>query len=1029
MLYAENYKYYISLVVFAALSGLVTLLAYAFFPHTGHVNELTVSGGVFTDANKFRDIALPPIMMVIQLAGAFGLWWWFASGRAPQKSTGMTSGKTLLLILMLTVAFYCLTLLAIKDHLTLFAIALIGGGAAVLHRTDPGRWSATFAVAVLLAAAVAWVADNLLEIRVIWVFPPAICALCALAAAAPAHRKLLPPLYGLGAAATALQLALSAPFFWLPPELRDGVTELDALTWAMSALALLVAALHCRRSFSASSWGLDAVPPFSLAVAYVVIVTMEFGAFALPTDDYHYGEALLSTLALRDGWGLFSTFFTPHGLSDALGIFGAWLPGELSATGVEIGQRHVLLLARILLFWRLFAILGPLVGLGVGLALTTEAQELLPLLVFVLILELGALKRDYLAGVLCAILSAFGVFFLNGPGVAMAAPAILTVILLFRSWEPASIARFLAAGLVTGVVIIAVFWSEIVGQLWFLSASSRTNLVVYGNNNINLWAGPRRLISIAVLLLFAFAPLLAFSLLSARRNENASVARQAGRLLISIAPVLLLALLWTPYAMARLDHDAVRAYIASMNVLGAMTVWIAAPRLRAWFPSLAGAGLRAGQGLLVLLLFLSNGMNWSQIDSWTRDGLAPPRAMASTPLINPELPRLGYGAFDEAHVQRILAVRDMAESVLAPGETYLDLTNRNALYFYLGRTSPVAIPSTYNAAPEAFQKRFVEDARAAAPPLALVEVDSIYHDGQSLPLRAYWIYRHLIEDYAPIADGDHLYGLRRDLAERLDALIREPISLEPVSDDDWRAGVAIGRNAENWSFLLPDRMAGSLRVGDALDFSDGVTRVVTAARGARVRTEPGLPAAAGSAPSFAVRERSQAGTEAELWARALHRDDLGHIPSAWGRSLPKLAGKLAPQADALQLGGAGSLAPAEGGATYRVTGADPHWLLTPAAGIDPGRQGILALDIACGEAAARPRLRVSWRAAGEPFSEDRSVAFTASFPTNLVPLDASPRWLLATSIDEIRVALDGESGCETVSFGAARLMERLRDWD
>ncbi len=57
---------------------------------------------------------------------------------------------------------------------------------------------------------------------------------------------------------------------------------------------------------------------------------------------------------------------------------------------------------------------------------------------------------------------------------------------------------------------------------------------------------------------------------------------------------------------------------------------------------------------------------------------------------------LGNGVFEDIQINRLLKIKSFLDSVLDENETFLNLTNRNALYFYLNKKVPIETGAFYN---------------------------------------------------------------------------------------------------------------------------------------------------------------------------------------------------------------------------------------------------------------------------------------------------------------------------------------------
>ncbi|HET6845263.1 MAG TPA: hypothetical protein VFH29_00430, partial [Anaerolineales bacterium] len=126
-------------------------------------------------------------------------------------------------------------------------------------------------------------------------------------------------------------------------------------------------------------------------------------------------------------------------------------------------------------------------------------------------------------------------------------------------------------------------------------------------------------------------------------------------------------------------------------------------------------------------------------------------------------------SMDRDQLGRQVGIRRVLNRILKQGETYYDATNHSADYGYQGRPSPVSITAFYNAPATAQQLEVIAELEAKQIPLALVGAENIIYEGGTLPLRAFWIYKYLLRDYAPFADGaGRVWMIRKDRMRRLD---------------------------------------------------------------------------------------------------------------------------------------------------------------------------------------------------------------------------------------------------------------------
>ena len=137
-----------------------------------------------------------------------------------------------------------------------------------------------------------------------------------------------------------------------------------------------------------------------------------------------------------------------------------------------------------------------------------------------------------------------------------------------------------------------------------------------------------------------------------------------------------------------------------------------------------------------------------------------------------KFPQIGFAIINPLHIDRLIKIREVLDKVLKPGETYLDLTNRNAHYFYFSRKPPIECGGIYNLATESQQLRAIESLKKVNPPAILISADNINHDNININLRSYLLYRYLILDpnYKVAQIGQYLWLIRKDRINHLTEL-------------------------------------------------------------------------------------------------------------------------------------------------------------------------------------------------------------------------------------------------------------------
>ena len=985
-----------AVLLLLALGALFIVLA-PLFPHLGYVRELTVGGGVLTDTDKLRDMRLVPMAIVYQLALILAL------TMAGLNLNQMASLGVLAIAAGATAAAWTN---ASWGELSCFAALAIAGAAA--HRACPEEWQNASGHMLISAVGLTLIAARLIEVGPVISLCGSLFIISGLSLLR--MRSLLVLLSFSGTIAIAGTMVLSMPFLWIAhagtrPSFIDG-----------AQLLLAMAALYSGSVAAWSAWtgGRFTLPIAATAIAILALVAPYVPPPSLPADDSHFGERLLAAQALASGGSWFTSFFSPHGLSDAGGAAAAWLLGDFTASGIAAGHALWLWYPTAILAWLLVRRIGALPAAAILISLPINDSTILLLaLNLVIATEAMVLRPSFLGGALGAAIAFAGLFLNAGLGAASAIVTGLAGLTIQGRYGLRHLFAFLVGGIVMALALTALFFREVAGQLHFLAVSAGTNLTIYGNGQTSTiyYELPH--------FLFAVGPLMAIVLASGRLPVRVNSLGGLAGLMVLVIPFAVYAIVMNSYAAARLDGTAPRALIVSYGILVLLPLYLSllCPDRKALRASVLCAALIAGIGEATPNL---------------RDGkpLLPPRPLSGSVPIALDIPSLGTGSAAPEQLSTIREVKRVVDALLSPEETFINLTNRNALYFYLDRDNPVPIASTYNAAPEAFQTEFLDAIRKDMPPLALVSIENIEHDGLSLPLRSHRIYDFVLEHYQPFKQGPYTYAIRKDLTERLGRLPPDnqefQFSIGDYTDQYWQSGVAVGENALRWSFALPPLLKNKIRDGDELRFSDGVNRKVLKAEGANVLTQPPLvlsPDGSPPATQFSIVNREI--LHGSPWEGVFHQAQLSRIPSAWGRSIDNLADQINHSNVTLKLLNMSQVEhDSDGGTTYRITGGDPTWVFAPSRWLMPSDAGLMALDIRCLGSKTNPLVQVFWRSSAGQFSEDASLLFDASFERNLVPLDSTPFWSLLPEIAEIRVDVANPKACQQVELKGLTLLYR-----
>jgi hypothetical protein len=732
----------------------------------------------------------------------------------------------------------------------------------------------------------------------------------------------------------ALQLALPWGFLIvLPMPWVEADGRLRAFpTGAMPAAALtlvLIAYLDLLRRWSRAqeehggrAWS-GVLSPICFAAAILVFRLTPALPAHVPLDDYHYGEwALPWWTWASEGMLPFRDYVPARGLVNYSNGAVAALLGDPSSPFIQMCSPLVVAV----FFVAALAATAGLVG-------TPQAAAMFALIPFsdrltdidfvaTALLMVGWRTFDRGSGLrwsLAWIAVAIPVF-LFAPGQALLLAVATAPLLLWQMGRAVvtapRLSRNFAIGttaLLAGAVLLTALGPMLLGAWRYVVENGAVVGPAYGVDwslSVGTLGAGSYWLAEAVRSSFILVPIACVALLGGRLLDRDWA--RAGRLAVVAVPVLLLGLLYIPRAAGRIDPGAPsRLFVAS--------IWMQAMLLPVVFH--AAWGSRQWPSILAFAVFVMGAL--SSIAGGVDLRVLAPRAIPSAPvpatLIKGEafgLPALGLADVDPLHLTRLVRLRRAIDALLEPGETYLDLTNRNTNYFYFNRRPPIESGAPYNLPNEAQQVRAIRRLEAAPVPVVLAQADSMLHDGGPPSVRDHAFYRYVVQRYLPVRIDGYIFLIRGDRLTRASA--------------------------------LAERASGQL---DAVTLLDQVFR------------PPPL----------------------EL------------LPAAWGQSWESLS-EDATFVRSLSVTGAGGL---------RLDG-----------GIAGRDAGLLVLETSCDPAPTGSQITVSW-IGNVPSGEIRF----RSGARLVVPLDASPRWLLAQQVTALQLQ-SSNAACGPAAVLRAELWQR-----
>ncbi len=974
-------------------------------PHEGFASELTTSSALWNDLNKLRDLQIVPLLLALQAMGLVFMWALSRNSEAEPRAAKFETLSRLAPVLALALA----VLFGFAPALPILAVGLL---TLFYYWRYVDSWHQQLTRGVVVAIGAMLIIHNAVEapVHISLLVGMGLASLCA--APGAFGRKLLAVSYPAGVVVVCIVFCSIAPRFWLHERPFGALTILDGVFAILVLTTIILAWRKLRENKQPTP-----APPIVLAMAFSLFFVREYGGVSISPDDYHFGERLVAFDALANGRGLFTTVIPSHGFANAFGGVISWAGGDVTAGGVVWGERLGYFLGRFAALTLLFSMIRG--GYGLALALVFPLHHLHTYLTpffTLLLLALNFVPSALLAGFFTAAVSAASIFFAGGIGAALAVAgaAALAAVRFLRS--PRELLWFVIGGALCGALTLIVFWDQTISWANYLLISAQTNVVVYSIAEQRFPLFKHAWTDHAFMFLPSFGALISIIAIQRKLNGRSN----ALRAVLVILPLFVLAFLLSNYAMTRTSAHATRA-VKSTHIAAIFL----APWALLMFPG-RSPGLAVGASVLLLSGLYAGPSNSPYIYAINqRVNLMPQKKPVKSSRIAPRIKeslRLGAGAMSHEHRQDITAIKEVIDVLLPEGDSFANLTNRSALSFYLNRPPVEVLTSAYNSAPRAFQELTLKRWRAAPPPLALVAANNVEHDGRTLPLRSYGLYRFLIDGYEPFMIGSRVFA-----APKGSGLIAHREShFTPVrlTDKNWINGIGAGDN--NWSFFLSLDDAAHINEGDRLVFSDGVERVVLRRQRVNVKVDGSpLNPTDLATHSFVIRDDPRRLSSLEVWNRAFPIRHFGKLPSAWGRSLSKLRRQIADQPQAvLSLTSVRAAQALDKENEFEITADDPQWIYHATSPIAPKGSGLLKMFVRCADSAI-PAVQVFWRAQGQTFDERRSVRFLATNEENLVPLDALPSWLLSEPIIHLRIDVNNPQQCPQPILGPISLHARI----
>lgn len=713
--------------------------------------------------------------------------------------------------------------------------------------------------------------------------------------------------------------------------------------------------------------------PLCLVALLVLLKSPTVGPPNLVADDYHWGEFLLP-------WWLWQTFhYLPfQDYEPARGLVN-YVPGLLANLFMDGKAASYIAVAGKPIMFPPFLLIGFLgMAPAIGLLPAFLALLIMPspgglfeidVLVTVQLCLLGVIFSQqrwilwlevWLLGGLALILFAPG----NG-GLSMMAMTPIAALVLYKAIRQ-SPGRLLRAAIAT---LVGLIWlagltplgAMLGGALRYGAEQSSVNSVAYGIE----WFKSRGSHTFLSYSLWEFVRTswIVISVAIGLIIYQVCVTREPRerlQFLVYALPIFLITLLLIPRSAGRIDPGA-------LSRLGNTSIWVACLLLPIVLIKAYG---RRGMAPSLLVVAIVGGLLGFSVDpglSLERTALQPvatvdARNLAFTDGKQVGMPVLDGAIVEPAHLLHLQQLKAVLGALVQPGETYLDLTSHNAHYFYLGYPPPIETGAVYNLIHKNQILRAVERLQKTLPPVVLASADSTAPTNNTSAVRSHLLYRFVAEHYIPVAVDQVILMVRPDRLDRLK-------NLGWHQDVDGAAAIA--------NEAMPTVVIGN---------------------------------------SYPVRFA--------LLDQIFRLPNLDSLASAWGQSFNSLQSEVQPVRD-ISATVQPSLQAVQSlkNNRYRVTGANPTLTFDLSSLNLKGRDaGLLAFDFACTHR-RKATFPIHWQSQPTNDADANQVQIKALNGKQLVPLDASPRWLLANHITTLQFA-PTDTACPEFSLANVTLYQR-----
>jgi hypothetical protein len=477
------------------------------------------------------------------------------------------------------------------------------------------------------------------------------------------------------------------------------------------------------------------------------------GRLELPRDAFHFGEVVIAWeqifnqglaymrefIPLQGGFSLITGAFNHIFFSGTAGTFQSAMTLVMVLLGV-IGVWGVsLVVSR---HWAIALVFS-------GAFAYDRFVVILPLLCF---LAWAGTRGDFILWVVCASVSAFFAVYMNfAAGTALTLSAAIVGAGLGFSYlnrHRGRVRKSLGADMrrhwllvLTLLALLAACGYYLGPILAFVGGSASTNGTAYG---IGIFERHQSSPSKGVGVAFKFVGwLIAFSFLF-YGGLCALFTRNLRSAIFCWSSVCFI-VFCIPYAFGRVDPQALsRVGILSCVALGGM--------VPLWLMMLQGRRRTLAGSVLIWFLILLSRFITQDYVGWSPGALAQeflaPAPIAESDVFVPcsegKWPKFCDSFVSIEQYKWIAEMKQVTEQVLLREETYLDFTNRPALYQYLDRKAPAALISPYVIPNAKLQRDVIRSLQVSRPPLIYLAPANNF-DYWSPSLRTYRVYDWVME--------------------------------------------------------------------------------------------------------------------------------------------------------------------------------------------------------------------------------------------------------------------------------------------